>query len=286
MPITPSAIGWLNVWTECWRLHWGSIQHSLEYSGFNTNVYHTQCNWMVERMNRMLKTALRKHTTQFGVQWDKTCLGFGEPIETLHTRVLERSHLSYSLAWIVEPLLEAALLPPTQLMPTEVEDYQEEVILFLSSEQKLDSKSNTKSTEAIQDQVWSQVNQDCRVGDWDLVNFPHEETGKQRKLSWPWHRPHRVVSHENPDVTVVKIYFLQETQIQIRTSNQGHLLSRWYLCWLLLVWAGQHIPGWPPQRLETHLNTFHSSNFNWTSTVRSLIVTWRWWCWIWVWIKS
>ena len=36
---------------------------------FNTNAYHTQCNWMVERMNRMLKTALRKHTTQFGVQW-------------------------------------------------------------------------------------------------------------------------------------------------------------------------------------------------------------------------
>ena len=63
------------------------------------------------------------------------------------------SHLSYSLAWIVEPPLEAALLPPTQVMPTEVEDYQEEVILFLPSEQKLDSKSNTKSTEAIQDPV-------------------------------------------------------------------------------------------------------------------------------------
>ena len=49
MPIIPSAIGWLNV-----------------------------------HMNRMLKTALRKHTTQLGVQWDKTCLGFCEPIERLH----------------------------------------------------------------------------------------------------------------------------------------------------------------------------------------------------------
>ena len=34
----------------------------------NTTTYHPQCNGTVECMNRMLKTALRKHTAQFGVQ--------------------------------------------------------------------------------------------------------------------------------------------------------------------------------------------------------------------------
>ena len=96
-------------------------------------------------------------------------------------RVLERSHLSYSLAWIVKPLLEAALLLPTQLMPTEVED-QEEVILFLSSAQKLAGKAIQKAQK--------RTKKKYRVGDWDMVNFPHEQTVKQGKLSWPWHRPH------------------------------------------------------------------------------------------------
>ncbi len=31
-----------------------------------------------------------------------------------------------------------------------------------------------------------------QLGDWVLVKFPREETGKQRKLSRPWHGPYRV----------------------------------------------------------------------------------------------
>ncbi len=37
----------------------------------NTTAYHPQCNGMVERFNRTLKTMLRKHADQFGVQWDQ-----------------------------------------------------------------------------------------------------------------------------------------------------------------------------------------------------------------------
>ena len=40
---------------------------------------------------------------------------------------------------------EAALLPPTQLMPTEMEDYQEEVILSLSSARELAAKAIQKA---------------------------------------------------------------------------------------------------------------------------------------------
>ena len=36
----------------------------------NTTSYHTECDGMVERFNRTLKTMLRKRAAQFGGQWD------------------------------------------------------------------------------------------------------------------------------------------------------------------------------------------------------------------------
>ena len=33
-----------------------------------------------------------------------------------------------------------------------------------------------------------------RVGDWVLIYFPQDETGKSRKLSHPWHGPYRIIS--------------------------------------------------------------------------------------------
>jgi len=48
-----------------------------------------------------------------------------------------------------------------------------------------------------------------KVGQWVLVRFPHEETGRMRKLSRPWHGPFRVISRDDPDITVSNVYFLQ-----------------------------------------------------------------------------
>ena len=36
----------------------------------NTTAYHPQCDGMVERFNRTLKTILRKHAATYGSQWD------------------------------------------------------------------------------------------------------------------------------------------------------------------------------------------------------------------------
>ena len=98
-----------------------------------------------------------------------------------------------------------------------------------------------------------------RLGDWVLVRFPHEETGKQRKLSQPWHGPFRVVSCDNPDITVVKIYFPQDGQIQIHqtrvTPCPDDFPAGYY-------WYGQkkHSPGRPPQWLETLADVFSDGN--------------------------
>ena len=44
-----------------------------------------------------------------------------------------------------------------------------------------------------------------KVKDWVFVYFPSEETGKLRKLSQSWHGPFRVISRDDPDMTIVKV---------------------------------------------------------------------------------
>ena len=225
----------------------------------NTTAYHPQCNGMVERLNRTLKTALRKHAARFGVQWDQYLAGvLWAYRNTPHESTGEKpSFLLFGMD--CRTPTEAALLPPTQLMPTEVEDYREEVILSLSSARDLAAKAIRKAQKRYKTQYdRKSTKKKYRVGDWVLVKFPHEETGKQRKLSRPWHGPYRVVSHENPDVTVVKIYFPQETHIQIHqtrvTPCPEDFPAGYY-------WYGrkQHSPGRPPRWLETHLDERNDS---------------------------
>ena len=47
-----------------------------------------------------------------------------------------------------------------------------------------------------------------RVGDWVHIFFPHEESGKNRKLSKPWHGPYRVISRDDPTLVCTKAYSL------------------------------------------------------------------------------
>ena len=57
-------------------------------------------------------------------------------------------------------------------------------------------------------------------GDWVLVRFPADETGRNQKLSQPWHGPYRVVAIEDPDISVQKVYHTQgQMQVhQIRVT--------------------------------------------------------------------
>ena len=57
------------------------------------------------------------------------------------------------------------------------------------------------------------------VGDWVLVYFPQDETGKHWKLSQSWHGPYRTVSRDDPNVTVIKMYFPEDLQIQVHQSR-------------------------------------------------------------------
>ena len=86
-----------------------------------------------------------------------------------------------------------------------------------------------------------------------LVRFPQEESGKNRKLSRPWHGPYRVIQCVDPDVSVVKQYFPEEGSIQVhqlRVCPCPQLPTGYY-------WYGgkRHssgkVPGWVDKLLST-----------------------------------
>jgi hypothetical protein len=110
----------------------------------NTTAYHPQCNGMVERLNRTLKTMLRKHAGKFGLQWEQYLSGvIWAYRNTPHDATGEKpSFLLFGMD--LRTPSEAALFPPSPLDPTTVEDYREELITSLSSARELAAKTLKK----------------------------------------------------------------------------------------------------------------------------------------------
>ena len=186
----------------------------------NTTAHHPQCDGMVERFNRTLKTMLRKLASKFGHQWDRHLHAVLWAYRNVpHDATGEKP--SYLLFGVdLRTPTEAALMPPHALEPQDVQDYREEVTMSLSSARNLAVQALSRSQQrhkAVYDR--RATTRDYRVGDWVLIKFPQEETGKLRKLSRPWHGPYRVVERRDPDLTAVKVYRPQDGQIQVHQSR-------------------------------------------------------------------
>ena len=103
----------------------------------NTTAYHPQCDGMVERFNRTLKTILRKHAAKFGNQWDRYLQGVlwsyrNTPQESTGEKP---SFLLFGI--VLRTPTEAAYLPPSSVQPADVNDYSEELMLSLSSAREI-----------------------------------------------------------------------------------------------------------------------------------------------------
>ena len=186
----------------------------------NTTAYHPQCNGMVERFNRTLKGMLRTHATKFGSQWDRYLAGVLYAYRnTPHESTGEKpSFLLFGLD--CRTPAEASLLPSTAVVPTDIDDYREELIFSLSQARAMAaSQIQVAQKKYKRDYDHHAKTQDVRLGDWILIRFPHEETGAKRKLSRPWHGPYRITSIEQPDVTAIKVYFPQEEAIRVHMSR-------------------------------------------------------------------
>ena len=175
---------------------------------------------MVERFNRTLKTMLRKHAARFGNQWDRFLPGvLWAYCNTPHDSTGEKPSFLLFGTNLRYPT-QAALLPLSTLQWTDTEDYHEELVLSLTSARSLAAESIKSSQKKYKEQFDRKARDwNYKAGDLVLVRFPQEEQGPMRKLSRPWHGPYRIVSCDDPDVTIVKSYYPQERQIQVHQSR-------------------------------------------------------------------
>ena len=220
----------------------------------NTTAYHPQCNGLTERFNRTLKTMLRKHAAKFGPQWDRYLHGvLWAYRNTPHEATNEKpSFLLFGMDCRYPT--EAALLPPTPVEPTDVEDYRQELTLGLSSARQLaveciqSAQTKYKSNHDRQSRV-----KDYRIGDWILIRFPQEESGANRKLSRPWHGPFRVTDFDDTRVTAIKVYAPQDTPIHVHQSRVTRCPTEFPADYW---WYGNRRsgPGRPPKWIDRYVN--------------------------------
>ena len=115
---------------------------------------------------------------------------------------------------------EAELTPPTECSPISVTDYREELFLSLSSARQLAVEIIQEAQRKYMAYYDHKAKADrFRLGEWILIKLPHEESGKQRKLSRPWHGPYRIMKLTDTDVTAIKIYFPEDVTIKVHQNR-------------------------------------------------------------------
>ena len=135
-----------------------------------------------------------------------------------------------------------------------LEDYREQLMAMLSSAREIAAKSIQRAQKTYKHQYNCNARpSNLRGGDWVLVRFPQDESGRFRKLSRPWHGPYRVLERQDPDVAIAKVYHPQHGQICIHQSRvcgcPDDFPARYY-------WYGgkQKGPGQPPKWVERLLD--------------------------------
>lgn len=219
----------------------------------NTTAYHPECDGMVERFNRTLKSMLRKRAAQFNTQWDRHLPALLWAYRNApHDSTGEKpSFLLFG--WDCKSPTVAALLPPSTAQPTVIEDYREELLLSLSSARRTALEAIRKAQgryKKIYDRRADSYT--YQVGQWVLIRFPSDETGRLRKLSRPWHGPYRVVSCNETNVTAVKVYFPQEDPIQVHQLRVKPC-PRGFPAGFFWYGSKRKGPGCPPRWVENVL---------------------------------
>ena len=224
----------------------------------NTTAYHPQCNGLVERFNRTLKMMLRKHVDKFGPQWDRFLPGvLWAYRNTEHNSTGEKpSFLLFGVD--CRSPTEAALVPPQESQIAGVEDisdYREELILSLSSARNKAHRAICKAQKRYKAQHDKRIHEvKMKLGDWVLIYFPAENSGKQRKLSRPWYGPYRIVAKDETNITATRVCFPDEKSIKIHQSRvqvcQFNFPAGYYL-----YGKKRTSPGRPPKWVEQLLST-------------------------------
>jgi len=144
---------------------------------------------------------LRKQAVTYGAQWDKFLPGMLWVYRnTPHDTTEEKPSLLLFDIDCRTPT-EAALLPPVDSEPTnDFTDYRQELVHTLSSSRATNLGNAQQRYKSLRDKNVHDI--ELKIGDLVLVYFPKEDSGKNHKLSLPWHGPYRVIEKRDLDITL------------------------------------------------------------------------------------
>ena len=193
---------------------------------------------------------LQKQAAKFGSQWDTYLPGALWACCNMHHSSTGEKPSYLLFGFDCCSPTEAELVPTTSHQPVDIRDYREQLVEMLSSPKTMAGKANREAQHKYKYQYDKvATNPRYKVVDWVFVYFPSEETGKLRKLSQPWRGPFRVISKDNHDVTVVKVYFPDDPPLQVHQMRVKNCpLS--FPC--TYYWYGnkRSKPGRPPKWVE------------------------------------
>ena len=124
---------------------------------------------------------------------------------TPHSSTVQVKTIILLFGLIVILQLSHQLKPSPLCRATDVGDYW---VLSLSTSRSLAIKANKEAQQRYK--FW--YDKTAKTSSWVLVYFPQDETGKNRKLSQPWHMSYPIISR---DVTVTKIYFPDDSWFKL-----------------------------------------------------------------------
>ena len=217
----------------------------------NTTAYHPQCNGLVERFNRTLKTMVRKHVETWGKQWDVHLHGLLWAYRnTPHEATGEKPSFLLFGKDLRSPT-EATFLPQSEMQSSDVQTYRSDLAMTLMHARENAAKAIQKSQKRSKKYYDRKTRPNVyRNSDWVMIYFPHEETGAQRKLSRPWHGPYRIISTTPTGVVAEKVYAPQNGTIQVHLSRVSSCPPDFPAGY---YWYGNRRsgPGRPPKWLNT-----------------------------------
>ena len=156
----------------------------------NTTTYHPQCDRIVERFNRTLKSTLRKHASRFGNQWDSYLSSILWPYRNTPHKSTGKKPSFLMFGVDLRSPTETAFLNPSKVTPSTVEDYKEKAMLSLSSARDLAVEVVKKSQDRYK-RVYDRgaIQTEYCVGNWIFIRFPAVETGRNQKAIPTMARP-------------------------------------------------------------------------------------------------
>ena len=160
----------------------------------NTMCYHPQTDSLVENFNKTLHSMIAKHAKQFGMDWDKylhhLLFAYGKkPHESTGEFPF---YLLYGRDAQIPTKAALNILPTLHML--DAADYRTELVTGLTTAWNLACTCIAKAQSKQKLQYDKHAKPPTyRISDRVMVYMSHETSGKDCKLSLPYHGPYRIV---------------------------------------------------------------------------------------------